>query len=178
MAYTKTIWINGEVALSDTNMNHIENGIKDAHDALAETDDTVAGLKTAGSELLLAIYPVGSILLNANGVNPATYIGGTWEAWGSGRVPVGVNTSDTDFSTAEKTGGEKTHQLTISEMPEHSHTVHYIAGADTNLPRGTSSNFNNGNLAVKTTYAEEVGGDQPHNNLQPYITCYMWKRTA
>lgn len=54
------------------------------------------------------IYPVGSIYLSTNNVNPGTIFGGTWEAWGGGRVPVGVVATDTDFNTANKTGGEKT----------------------------------------------------------------------
>ncbi len=54
------------------------------------------------------LYPVGHILMSSNSANPSTYLGfGTWVAWGSGRVPVGVNSSDTDFSTVEKTGGAK-----------------------------------------------------------------------
>jgi hypothetical protein len=45
--------------------------------------------------------------MSVNNTDPGTLFGGTWEAWGAGRVPVGVNTSDTDFSTAGKTGGSK-----------------------------------------------------------------------
>ncbi len=63
------------------------------------------------------IYPVGSIYMSVNNVNPQSFFGGTWVAWGSGKVPVGVNTSDNDFNSAEKTGGAKTVNL------QHSHTV-------------------------------------------------------
>lgn len=206
MAYTKTVWVNGETALSDVNMNHIESGIKDAHDAIAETDETVAELKTAGSELLLAIYPVGSILFNANGVNPATYIGGTWEAWGSGRVPVGVNTDDTDFNTAEKAGGRKdavvpyhNHSFTGTALGNHTHP-----SVVTNVTTGTQGVINGkapyaGTQTVCVTSVTKTTGNSgaasagtpsgtisykgnattdANANLQPYITCYMWKRTA
>ena len=53
------------------------------------------------------IYPVGSIKMTVTNTNPSTYLGGTWSLWGSGRVPVGVNTLQEEFSTVEKTGGEK-----------------------------------------------------------------------
>ena len=90
--------------------------------------------------LLLATKPVGSIEINTSGKNPSTYIGGTWIAWGSGKVPVGIDTSDTNFNTVEKTGGAKTHThtqgdtgkatgntgsttLTTSQIPSHKHTL-------------------------------------------------------
>lgn len=99
------------------------------------------------SDLLLRAYPVGSIYISVNAANPGTLFGGTWEAWGSGKVPVGVNPSDSDFSTAGKTGGSKTvnlnhshtvnnhnhttagHSLTVSEMPSHSHGISLTSGA-------------------------------------------------
>ena len=43
--------------------------------------------------------------MTAENTNPSTYLGGTWVAWGAGKVPVGVDTTDTDFATVEKTGG-------------------------------------------------------------------------
>ena len=70
----------------------------------------------------LEMYPVGSIYMSTSNTNPSSLFGGTWVAWGSGRVPVGVNTSDGNFNTVEKTGGESTHILTTAEMPSHTHT--------------------------------------------------------
>ena len=67
------------------------------------------------------IYPVGSIYLSVSSTNPSSLFGGTWVAWGSGRVPVGINTSDTDFSTVEKTGGNK-------NLQSHTHTFLYGKG--------------------------------------------------
>lgn len=124
------------------------------------------------------VYPIGSIYMSVNNVNPSTLFGGTWAMWGSGRVPIGVNANDTDFNTAEKTGGEKTHKLTISEMPTHYHDFYYITGTSGSLKTGTSTAIDNGSLATRGGSTEDVGGDTAHNNLQPYITCYMWKRTA
>ena len=126
------------------------------------------------STILNAAYPIGSIYISINNTNPSTYFGGTWVAWGSGRVPVGVNTSDSNFNTVEKTGGEKTHKLTEAEMPSHSHAAQDLATRDEGASwvgaAGTSAKANRQTLPT--------GGDQAHNNLQPYITCYMWKRTA
>lgn len=124
-----------------------------------------------------ALYPVGSIYMSVNNTNPSTFFGGTWEAWGSGKVPVGVDTNDTDFATVEKTGGEKTHTLTVSEMPSHKHIVEAIGSGTTQQELGA---FNVGTTSSIDGYAgtDFTGGGQAHNNLQPYITCYMWKRTA
>ena len=67
-------------------------------------------------------YPVGSIYTAVVSTNPATLLGvGTWSAFGSGRVLVGVNTGDSDFDTVEETGGSKTHTLETSEIPSHEH---------------------------------------------------------
>ena len=67
--------------------------------------------------------PVGSIYLSVSETNPSTYFGGTWEQWGKGRVPVGVDTSQTEFSIVEKIGGEKTHKLTNNELAKHTHNA-------------------------------------------------------
>lgn len=84
-------------------------------------DKSVEAMKTAQQVTFDTIYPVGSIYMSVNATNPSELFGGTWVAWGSGRVPVGVDTSDSDFSTIEKTGGKKTHELSINEMPSHTH---------------------------------------------------------
>lgn len=134
-------------------------------------------------ELLKVENPVGHIRMETTNVNPATYLGfGTWTLWGQGRVPVGVDATDSDFNSAEKTGGEKTHKLTTAEMPKHKPNVgiyinNNVSGGDVYWfePKG----FASGNTgSSNSTKVSEVGGDQAHNNLQPYITCYMWKRTA
>lgn len=128
--------------------------------------------------ILNKFHPVGSIYMSATLSTAAQVeaaIGGTWVAWGAGRVPVGVDTNDSDFDTAEETGGEKTHTLTIQEMPSHSHDVRgnlKNQGSGTQFRElGLEGGTNNGT-------SEPAGGGQAHNNLQPYITCYMYKRTA
>lgn len=148
-----------------------------------------------------AIYPVGSIYLSVSDINPAEFFGGTWVPWGSGRVPVGVSDDDADFSKVETTGGEKTHKLTESEMPKHTHNP-LTTNSDypaTSFLQGHS--INRKKVAINPSSADEVryafvganeelnnlvygsttdtaGGGTAHNNMPPYITCYMFKRTA
>lgn len=105
--------------------------------------------------------------------------GGTWVAWGAGRVPAGVDTNDTDFSTVQKTGGEKKHTLTVAEMPSHKHPIPYRT--DTNITTGSTGQWTTDpgtSSGSSDSKSIAVGGGGAHNNLQPYITCYMWRRTA
>lgn len=129
-------------------------------------------------DILDRIYPVGSIYMSATlstTTQVANALGGTWVAFGAGRVPVGVDTTQTEFNTVLKTGGEKTHTLTTNEMPSHSHS-YSLSYADGYLYGGGGlANVCNASTSRNTTSA---GGDQAHNNLQPYITCYMYRRTA
>lgn len=131
-------------------------------------------------QYILASHPIGSIEINISGANPSTYLGGTWIAWGTGQVPVGINIDDTDFNTVEKTGGEKKHTLLQKELPKEigqalvydSDAAEQSSSTDA-LRMQWSNKFRSGLYNV----VNENGGNA-HNNLQPYITCYMWKRTV
>lgn len=132
-------------------------------------------------ETIDMIYPVGSIYMSVNSTNPSTLFGGTWVEFGKGRTLVGVDTTQTEFDTVEKTGGEKTHTLTVSEMPTHTHNIRgridRYQGSGTVFREPYDPNDIDGERDNNiSTYS--TGGSQSHNNLQPYITCYMWKRTA
>ena len=59
------------------------------------------------------VYPVGAIYMSVNPTNPWAFPRTAWAEWGKGRVPVGVDTSQTEFNKAEKTGGTKTVTLTV-----------------------------------------------------------------
>ena len=124
----------------------------------------------------VAFYPIGAIYMSVNPTNPSEIFGGTWEEFAKGRVLVGVDTSQKEFNEVEKTGGEKEHTLTVDEMPSHRHAYGDYFG----IAGGTK--FNVVGYNDVTLYPEggtvATGGDKAHNNLQPYITCYMWKRTA
>ena len=126
-------------------------------------------------QLFLLMHRVGDIIFSTSDENPSTIYGGTWVAWGKGKVPVGVDTSDSDFNTVEKTGGEKEHTLTVDEMPSHKHDFGQQFATTSNLSGAYGYYMIAG---TQTDVIKNTGGNQPHNNLQPYITCYMWKRTA
>ena len=176
---------------------------------IVSTASVVMDFKSGGKGLAIgAIYPVGSIYMSIKNTNPSTYFGGTWVAWGTGRVPVGVNANDTNFATVEKTGGASTVTLTAAQMPSHTHAKGTLAttsaGGHTHDLKNqkTSWGTSGGNhvlidatsgysaVSNKTTTSAgshshtisgstaATGSGSAHNNLQPYITCYMWKRTA
>ena len=145
---------------------------------------TITGTLSGASGLVTMsdVYPVGSIYINAtNSTNPGTLLGfGTWVAFGAGRVPVGIDATQTEFDTAEETGGAKTHTLSISEIPAHTHNQgsHDSSAGDggaynTEFIRDHSDTANGPNVESSST-----GGGGAHNNLQPYIVVYMWKRTV
>ena len=133
---------------------------------------TVAGNNPA---TLQAVYPVGSLYMNASvATNPGTLLGfGTWAAFGAGRVITGFDSSDSDFDAAEETGGSKTKTLSISELPAHAHTV--AASTSDSDAGGISQGNTTSTTNVSTS---SVGGGSAFSLLQPYITVYIWKRTA
>lgn len=119
-------------------------------------------------------WPIGSIYISVVNTNPSQWFDGVWESFGSGRVLVGVDTAQTEFNTVMKTGGSK-------YLQKHTHT---ISG---NYPKDTGSKgkwgapiYNTG-----TNYTAEISGITVNNtgqgnsqNLQPYITVYMWRRVS
>ena len=147
---------------------------------------------------LQALHPVGSIYINAtNSTNPGTLFGfGTWTAFGAGRVPVSFNAADPAFDTAEKTGGSKdaivvshTHTATsVVSDPGHRHNFTTYNGAPYSGANpwfandiGTAVTQNTTIAATGITVATtntSTGSSGTNANLQPYITVYMWKRTA
>lgn len=154
--------------------------------------------KITVANLLAAAWPIGSVFIAVVSTNPATLLGfGTWSAFGAGRTLVGLDSGDTDFDTVEETGGAKTHTLTSSEMPvhthtqdAHSHTEVGITGSTGNFTGavndtssgGTGGSPNSASMAVSTAAAtatnQNTGSGSAHNNVQPYIVVYMWKRTS
>lgn len=134
-------------------------------------------------------YRVGDLFLTTIATNPSNFLGGKWELFGPGRCLVCVDTSDSNFNTVKKTGGEKTHKLTVNEMPSHNHQYEDITGnRSLNGQFGRSGYYESESYMGVTNsviaYADAdfrmtyVGGSESHNNLQPYITCYVWIRIA
>lgn len=133
-----------------------------------------------GKALRDIFYPVGSIFQSTDETSPATFIGGTWERFGNGRVLVGVDEEDSDFSTIGKTGGEKEHTLTTDEMPSHEHSIPRTANSgssDYNGKKVVGAPYNSTYYPTAAA-TNKTGGDKAHNNMQPYIAVYMFRRTA
>lgn len=146
---------------------------------------------------LQAVYPVGSIYINAASTsNPASLMGfGTWAEFGAGRVLVGLNASDALFDALEETGGSKdsivvshTHTATSTVTdPGHTHSFSAYRPPGSALflqPSGQVDSNTNGTtgsattgITVATTNAS-TGSSGTNANLPPYITVKMWKRTA
>ena len=125
-------------------------------------------------------YPVGAIFTTttvyANSAAVVNAIGGTtWTAFGAGKVLVGVDASDSDFNTVEETGGAKTHTLSIAELPAHTHSYDRQNTSTDNISIDDITRTTGGNSSATSG---STGSGSAHNNLQPYITVYMWKRTA
>lgn len=182
----------GELALTlDTNKLYTNKGqISPDNVYVGDTEPTDSSVKCwispSGkidlSSLWDQIYPVGSIYITANATNPSVLFGGTWEQL-KGKFLVGVDSSDTDFETSGKTGGEKTHILKIEEMPSHNHTLYGSPYGSADWVEGGIQRlkYDVNHKTASNTYPLDdsvwnTGGDQAHNNLPPYMTVYMWKR--
>jgi hypothetical protein len=172
-------------SVSSTEFQHLD-GVTSAIQTQIDTKTTLA-----------AVYPVGSVYINAAvSTNPATLLGfGTWAAFGTGRVLVGVDSGDTSFDTLGETGGSKdaiipshTHTATVTD-PGHNHTLtgRQHAGAsgslnefgDSQSPETFSNTTSIQTATTGITVSNSTAGESVTNkNLQPYITVYMWKRTA
>ena len=139
---------------------------------------TITAADIGTSAIFLASHPVGSLFETTVSTNPGTLYGGTWAAWGGGRTPVGVNTADTSFNTVEKTGGAKTHTLTVQEIPNHAHDLNAVNEGVDNPNGGYHPGWTFNKQYTAQVMSASIGGGQAHNNLQPYITCYIWKRTT
>ncbi|SEN18913.1 hypothetical protein SAMN05216340_10818 [Megamonas sp. Calf98-2] len=148
------------------------------------------------------IYPVGSIYMSTVSTNPATLFGfGTWEAMPAGRVLLaqGKSSWGTTYN-AGSIGGEATHQLTVGELPAHNHTastnttgnhthqfqlygpngntnMNFPSDFDTNYARNKGTTLSAGNHS-HTININNTGSSQSHNNMQPYLAVYMWKRVS
>lgn len=157
-------------------------------------------VQNVGSELPL-VYPVGSIYMSVNNTNPATLFGfGTWEQIQDTFLLAAGSTY-----TAGATGGEATHTLTVDEIPSHNHKItgkiarseassgnlytvsnqrfllgkYKFSNNNVSATDDTAAFINVSDLNTQTMIGiDNKGGGQEHNNMPPYLTVYMWKRTA
>lgn len=168
-------------------------GVPAAPTASAGNNTTQLATTAFVTTAMQALYPVGSIYINAGvTTNPATLLGfGTWTAFGAGKVMVGLNGSDTLFDALEETGGSKdaivvshTHTATVTD-PGHTHGISDdrtevgtdIGGQQYRAFTGTSRNSSSNTTGI-TVANSTTGSSGTNANLQPYITVAMWKRTA
>lgn len=179
----------------------VNNGVFTGTGTIESDTPWIEATDIIWSTMVDKIYPVGSIYMSATLSTPeavASALGGTWVAWGSGRVPVGVDTGDTDFDATEETGGVKRTRHAFYRPPINSassqaanqaYLEYTMTRVNTYLQGGgsTSTVLNSivasvaggvpGDANVRTpTEAAFYQYEAP--NLQPYITCYMYKRTA
>ena len=148
------------------------------------------------AEVNALAYPVGSIYTSISSTNPSTLLGvGTWVAFGSGKVLLGVQSAthdstatgeDVDFNAVRATGGAKTHPLTEDEMPVHDHASNLRVESnsvvvDSSKLYQVTSGYELDQInsySTVSTYTGDAGSGDAHNNLQPYITVYFWERTV
>ena len=144
--------------------------------------------RALSSLILEAVYPVGSIYMSVNSTSPATLFGGTWVQI-KDRFLLAAGTT----YKAGATGGEATHTLTADEMPGHYHDGLYYSYQDTknlvtlnggtesyHIPWGSSSHPGDygAGSGAKELLTGSTGGGAAHNNMPPYLSVYIWKRTA
>lgn len=143
--------------------------------------ETLCNLE-GGGNLIDIIYPVGSIYMSVNDTNPSILFHGTWE-----RIKDRFLLASGDTYSAGSTGGEANHTLTVDEMPSHAHNFdNYISGYPdtsnrTEMGKWTMPLINlvNPNDTVGAgQYTNAAGNSKPHNNMPPYLSVYVWKRTA
>lgn len=145
---------NGVTPINDTNLNAMQQG------------------------LMELVFPIGSTYITQSDTNPKDILKfGTWERF-KGLVALGIDENDSNLNAIGKKGGEKEHKLTIEEMANHFHGGTFwqqkegYGNISTSNVGGASNRANIGSV-------EKIGGDQPHNNMQPYeVTGYMWIRRA
>lgn len=149
-------------------------------------------VKEIEADKWVGVFPVGAVYISVTNTNPSTYFGGTWVQFGQGRTLIGAGEGDdgsTSMSfTANGTGGEYYHKLTADENGKHKHAQ--TLGTDNAVVGGYNDAYaineqvygGYANTANRTTaYRQAVqysGQGKGHNNVQPYIVVYFWRRTA
>lgn len=131
--------------------------------------------QTLGSNYILDnVYPIGSIYMSVNSTNPKNLFGGTWEQI-QGRFLFGMNSS----YPAGSTGGEITHKLTQGEMPKHNHIIYApnAGGPDEGAALGFPEVGSSNTWWAAACMTGQTGDNEAHNNMPPYLSVYIWKRT-
>lgn len=151
--------------------------------ALKQLATIVSNLQTTVNDYWKTVFPIGYIYMTVDGnFNPNNTFGGTWV-----RIKDRFLLASGDYYSNNRTGGESTHTLTVNELPPHKHYVlNSEAGKEWYLgkPGGVAQDSSqgvsfSGGVGRNTTFeTTEVGGGYSHNNMPPYLTVMVWKRTA
>lgn len=136
--------------------------------------------------LLNALYPVGSIYVSKDPTDPAELFGGSWK-----RIKERFIWAIGDNENPGDTGGEKTHTLSVDEMPSHAHSPsdfdvngNWVPATDA-MSRTRYNSDSAGTKYIpsgdslsdwKWGKTSSVGGSQPHNNMPPWEGFYIWER--
>ena len=171
---------------TQTALDTMERKLKDA-------GINISGNQEGQASIVDIVYPVGAIYMSMEATNPSKLFGGLWERIGVGRMLISAGggngqviddntykgrgqttgiTADVTFFPVGETGGELDHTLSVKEIPSHSHDAKI----------GSKDVFASGKVAgYKAATGEKItgstGGDSKHNNVPPYLSVYMWKRT-
>lgn len=145
--------------------------------SLAEIKADIGASSGGGADIstiLSKVYPVGSIYMSVNSASPATLFGGTWE-----RIKDQFLLAAGDKYAAGKTGGEATHTLTENEIPAHRHSIWFPnAGGEQSAAIGYPEAGSKNTWYAEASKTAGAGGGAAHNNMPPYLSVYVWKRTA
>lgn len=164
----------GALAAGGTAADSSKLGGKSASEYALKTDTAPDSSKLSGktlAEIMLTLYPVGAVYISVNSTSPASLFGGTWESIG-GRFLLGADAT----YTAGSTGGEAAHTLTVNEMPSHSHKIYMSGIAGEGAFWGPNDVTPQSMASANST--DSNGGNQPHNNMPPYLAVNMWKRVS
>lgn len=132
----------------------------------------------------ITMLPVGFVFASTVALDMAQLLGyGTWSQFAQGRTLVSVDPNQTKYNAPGKTGGEKTHVLTIAEMPTHKHLQRlYVAKTNSTSTSDRTLEVMTRNRdtsdAIETNGEFDAGGNSPHQNMPPYVTVYFYQRTA
>ena len=159
-------------------------------------------VSAAQTKAKLDAHPVGSYYWSNDSTNPATLFGGTWEVLPAGYTLIAQGSGSDDFGsytyTAGQKYGERKHKLTTDELPRHTTTSHFQTGFNAfcagkmwngngasnswinqlNIQKGSTSGYSFNQTIKMDLVSDPVGGNTAHNNLQPSVSAYGWRRTA
>lgn len=128
---------------------------------------------------LSSFYPVGAIYIFAVECNPEEMFGGKWEAFATGRTLVGIDTSQAEFNTALKTGGNKnlqqhSHHITARGVNDSASTSTALGQYPIRIYQDKNSNW----PVYNNIWNTDNAGSGNSGNLQPYITVYVYRRVS